>query len=140
MKNFLNKLVNSLRKFMYGRYGIDQLGFAILIFYSLLLIVLNSFPNRTVFFDYFLMILLVVFYYRIFSKNIYKRSKENTAFMRYYGPLRSFVRKKITKLKKMKDYRYFRCPNCKKELRVPKGKGKIEIICPSCQHKFERKS
>ena len=140
MKSFLNKLASSLRRFMYGRYGLDQLGYAILISYSIILIITSFVRQETRYIDYFLVILLVIFYYRIFSKKIVRRAKENAIFMRFYNPIRSLFRKKATRIKKMKEYRYFRCPQCKNELKVPKGKGKIEITCPSCHHHFDRKS
>ncbi|MDD3924193.1 MAG: hypothetical protein PHP11_03730 [Erysipelotrichaceae bacterium] len=140
MKNFFNKIAFAFQRFMYGRYGLDQLGYALLIFYSLVLIMANLFLKRPIWLDYLLMIVLILFYFRIFSKNVYRRSKENAYFMRFYNPLKNFIRKKRTRIKKMKDYRYFRCPKCKSELRVPKGRGKIEITCPSCHHRFERKS
>ena len=36
--------------------------------------------------------------------------------------------------------RYYRCPNCKQTVRVPRGRGKICIKCPKCGEKFIRKS
>ena len=39
-----------------------------------------------------------------------------------------------------KTHAFFRCPQFGKELRVPKGKGKIKIRCPNCSHEFIRKS
>ncbi len=37
-------------------------------------------------------------------------------------------------------YKYFNCPNCNQKVRVPKGKGKIEITCPKCHTSFIRKT
>ncbi len=39
-----------------------------------------------------------------------------------------------------KYYKYFNCPNCNQKVRVPKGKGKIEITCPKCRTSFIRKT
>ena len=39
-----------------------------------------------------------------------------------------------------KDYKLFTCPTCKTTLRVPKGKGRINLTCPKCQTKFAGKS
>lgn len=35
-----------------------------------------------------------------------------------------------------KTHRIFMCKACGKKVRVPKGKGKIEITCPSCGNKM----
>ena len=39
-----------------------------------------------------------------------------------------------------KTHRYYKCQICKHWLRVPKGKGKIEITCPVCKYKIKRKT
>lgn len=36
------------------------------------------------------------------------------------------------------EYKHFKCPRCKKPLKVPKGKGYIRIICPACGNKFTK--
>ncbi len=38
-----------------------------------------------------------------------------------------------------KEHRYFRCPSCGQQLRVPKGKGKITVTCRSCGAVFQEK-
>ena len=126
--------MNWLRKFMYGRYGSDPLNMALLI----LALVLNFIPY---FFARIISIALLVFiFYRMFSKNIYKRQQENAAFMRVFWPIWSkirgfFVRMK-TRWRARKYYKYYHCPKCRQELRVPKGKGKLAITCPKCHEKF----
>ena len=37
-------------------------------------------------------------------------------------------------------YRFFKCPQCKQTVRVPKGRGKICITCPKCKTEFIKKS
>ena len=36
--------------------------------------------------------------------------------------------------------RFFSCPGCGSYLRVPRGKGRIQVTCPRCGHRFDRKS
>ena len=44
-------------------------------------------------------------------------------------------------LKMYKAYfKYFKCPNCKAKLRVPKGKGRLNITCPKCRTMFHGKT
>ena len=39
-----------------------------------------------------------------------------------------------------KDYKFFTCPSCKTTLRVPRGHGKIKIVCRKCGSSFTGKS
>ncbi|MDL2220794.1 zinc-ribbon domain-containing protein [Eubacteriales bacterium OttesenSCG-928-N14] len=32
---------------------------------------------------------------------------------------------------------FLNCPNCGKQLRLPKGKGKLNVTCPHCSYKFQ---
>ena len=75
--------MNWLRKFMYGRYGVDALSMNIIIF-GLLLSIFSSF-NR-----YFSILSAIVFiyaYYRVFSRNINKRYRENQKFLKIVEPI-----------------------------------------------------
>lgn len=66
--------------------------------------------------------------YRFFSKRIYPRSNENQKFLKGWQ-----------KLKAQRQYKYFKCPNCKQEMRAPRGKGKIKVTCKNCQQQFIKK-
>ena len=85
--------------------------------------------------------LLVAAYalFRLFSRNISRRRAENAKFMQLAGPAIRWVRLRRT-IHRDKDHRYFKCPNCGQQLRVPKGKGKITVTCRSCGASFEEKS
>ena len=39
-----------------------------------------------------------------------------------------------------KLYHYYRCPKCRQKLRVPRGRGRIQISCPRCGTQFIKKS
>ena len=39
-----------------------------------------------------------------------------------------------------KDYRFFKCRSCRTRLRVPRGKGKLNIVCRKCGTSFQRKT
>ncbi len=129
----------SIRRFMYGRYGSDELNLALLItavIVSLLNTLLSLFLHNSRVFSYVfypLLHLLVVASVllcmcRALSRNIYKRRQENKRFRFFWSRLTD------------RHNRYFRCPKCKQMVRVPKKRGKINIRCPKCGEKFIRKT
>lgn len=124
---------------MYGRYGTDQLNLFLLcvaVALSLINSILTAvFRNSPVYLMginpilYLSMLGVLGFtVFRSLSRNIYARQKENRRFNQFW-----------TRLKDHKN-RYYHCPNCKQLIRVPKGKGKINIRCPKCGEKFIRKT
>ena len=78
--------------------------------------------------------------YRFFSRNVQKRYLENLHFMEKVGAVRNRSQMNKTKFDQRKDYKFFVCPNCKTNLRVPKGKGDIYITCSKCGTRFRGKS
>lgn len=129
--------MNWLRRFMMGRYGGDQLSIVLLIL-SFLLSMLAKLTNFPLF--------AIISYlplgfclYRMFSKDIEKRRMENYKFAIWMSPVYSWF-KQVQSRVKDRNHRYYKCPNCKIRLRVPKGKGAIIITCPKCKTKFEKKT
>lgn len=76
---------------------------------------------------------LVYTAFRCLSKNVRERQSENQKFLN---------EQKYWKMKyeQRKTHKIFKCKGCGKIVRVPKGKGKIEITCPVCGTKTIRKS
>lgn len=130
----LNRLRNSLYKFMYGRNGYDQLSqFLIMI---AIIVMLPCMFIRSIYRNIFLFLFWVITiyaYFRIFSKNINKRQNENQKFISKINYLK-------TKKSQRKTYRFYTCPKCKTHLRVPKGVGKITITCKKCGYEFDKKA
>jgi len=129
----------SFRRFMYGRYGSDELNIALLIAavaVSLINSILSMLLRTSLVYGrivspilYALTLGLLGFsLFRTFSRNIYARQKENRWFRQRWQRLRD------------RNNRYYRCPKCRQTVRVPKGKGKISIRCPKCGEKFIRKT
>jgi hypothetical protein len=126
-----------LARFMQGRYGNDGLNRFFMIA-AIVCLVISFFGGS---FFYLLAILLLVFtYFRMFSRNGYKRAAENQRFMMYMRKFQEFWLLRKNHLKQRKNFRFFTCPKCKQKLRIPKGKGKIEITCRKCGEKFVRKT
>lgn len=127
-------------RFMQGRYGTDSLS-KFLAAAGLILALLSSFLRRfgvgKIF--YFIGALLIICcYFRMFSRNLTKRFAENQAFLNLAQRVVRFFREQ--RGSRGKNHRIYKCPGCGQRIRVPKGKGRIEIRCPRCGKTFRRRS
>ena len=136
--SFLNNLRASFMRFMIGRNGADQLG----LFSLIAALVLNLLDNflMTGILSLLGMVLYVWTFFRMFSKNVYKRRAENMKFMVWYEKAKKIVLRYWTRLKNSREYKYFSCPSCKASIRMKRGMGEKEITCPGCKHVFRQKS
>lgn len=130
--------MNWFRNMMVGRYGTDEFN-VFLISIALLLSLLSSGTNIYGF-SVFSGILIVVYFFRAFSRDIWKRQRENSWFLKYFNPVRSWFQKMVYQTKDQIKNKYYKCPNCNQKLRVPRGKGKIEISCPKCRTEFIKRT
>ncbi len=129
------RLAEKIRRFMYGRYGSDALN-------NCFCVLLIACAAINLFFRFWVIyviqwLLLAVIILRAISKNYYKRSRENGAFLRLYTPIKN--KYKITKQRfAQRKYRTFKtCPACKATISLPRKKGKHGVICPKCRNKFK---
>ena len=132
--------MNWLRKFMYGRYGVDEFSMALLGMSLILMVVSGLFPRSLRILSLIAYIPLIFYIFRTFSKNIFKRQQEYYKYLSFKNSSLSKLRKYKGRIQGSKTHKYFKCPNCKQELRVPKGNGKITITCPKCKTSFKAKS
>ena len=86
------------------------------------------------------LLLIIIIYFRMFSRDIYRRSRENGTYLRLRYPIWSAFDGWRERYRQRRDYRFFRCPSCRAWLRVPRGKGKINIVCSKCGTAFRRRS
>ena len=123
---------------MIGRYGPDQLNMAII----LLALVISLVSNlvKLGIFSIISYVLLIIAIFRMLSRNMAKRRRENDKFLKFWWPFKQKIKNFFIRLKSSKGYRFFKCPGCKNTLRVPRGKGKIQITCPRCGERFVKKS
>ena len=127
-----------LVRFMQGRYGVDKFSNFLIILALVLLVAEFFFPF--VYLRAAALLLVVYAYFRILSKNHYKRYAENERYMKYYNKVRFFLARKKSHMEQRRTHKIFKCPSCKQSIRVPKGKGKIAITCPKCRTEFIRRS
>lgn len=124
-------------RFMQGRYGIDQLNSFLMIVYVICFIVNMFIGSIVLTFIAYGTWLFVIF--RMFSKNIYARNRENDKYLNFFSPLSRWLKLKLMS-KQDPSNKYFSCPKCKQMVRVPKGHGTVVVTCPNCQNKFEKRT
>ena len=136
--DFLHRLRASLAHFMYGRYGSDQLGRALL--YASILLLFLAYPTGIGLF----FILSIAGYgwvlFRIFSRDHEKRALENALYLQKTARLRTEVRQARVRFRTRKQFKYFRCPSCHARLRLTRGCGEKTVICRNCSHTFKMKA
>ena len=131
-----------LIRFMQGRYGVDSFSKFLLVV-ALVMVLSSSFFGEKQFGTVLYTLGLVVFvysYFRIFSRNISKRYAENQQFLVKTSKIRSFFAQQKNLMQQRKTHHIYSCPSCKQTIRIPRGKGKIEIRCPKCQTTFVKRS
>ena len=126
-----------LSRFMAGRYGGDQLNLFLIALYLVLYVVFLF--TRLLALELVGVAALVVSLYRSLSRNLERRRAENTRFLQIFRPLwhrwTGFRARAHDR-----EHRYFKCPNCGQQMRVPRGKGRITVHCRTCGAAFEEKS
>lgn len=127
-----------LMRFMAGRNGLDSLN-RFLLGVCIVVVLFNLFLRLAVF-SILGYLLLILVYFRIFSRNLAKRGAENQRYLRYQNSFLHWKHRLTERFRQRKTHRFYRCPACHTNLRVPKGKGKIFIRCPKCGEGFERKT
>lgn len=155
----LYRIRNALSAFMYGRYGLDNLGnFLTLMFFILWL--LGIFTGSLIVAALELLVLFWL-WFRMLSRNIEKRRKENQRYLSIKAGLKRFftfgkggngsksgsgkksgkdspsLREEKKKFKK--THVFIKCPGCKNNLRLPKVKGRHTVRCPVCSKSFDVK-
>ena len=130
-----------IAKFMYGRNGNDQLNILILGFSCVLLIADIFVGGRAV---KFLTIAAIAFlglaYFRMLSKNLYRRREENSKYLRLKKGAINALKLRKERWLQRREYKFFTCPSCRAVLRVPRGRGKVRVVCSRCGKAFLAKT
>ena len=140
MRNFLQNLSYKFQGFMQGRYGDDELN-RCLVWVGLVFLILSCFsPFRIL--SIFVFIIYIITIFRMFSKNMYKRSQENQKYLKLTGGIRKWFNTYKNMFKDRKEYKYYKCPTCKSFVRIkrpPKGKN-IAVRCGQCGNEFTKRT
>lgn len=77
--------------------------------------------------------------FRCFSRNVAARRRENGAFCRITGKIKSFFSLKKQAFRERKTHVFRRCPKCRNTLRLPRTPGEHTVRCPACGERFSLK-
>lgn len=135
------RLRERFARFMQGRYGVDTLS-RFLLGVAIACMLISTFARGTAqsIFYWISLIGLVYCYFRMFSRNLSKRYEENRVFLEKTAGIRNWIARQKSLMAQRKTHHIYTCPGCKQKIRVPKGRGKIEISCPKCRTKFVKRS
>lgn len=129
MREFFDRLNLRIAEFMNGRNGLDNLNKFMLVLAILLMLFFAFVP----FLSTVAWIILALVVFRSFSVNILARERENEKYLQIVDkPLKVFKRLNL-KWTNRKTTVYFKCKNCGTHLSLPKGKGKLRVVCPKCK-------
>ena len=135
---------DKFNKFMQGRYGVDDFSrFIMGVVLTLIILTMGvTMFNRNVgsILDFLGIAAIVYAYFRIFSRNIQQRYAENQKYLQVTSKFRLRFNKEKNLMKQRKTHHIYSCPGCGQKIRIPRGKGNIEIECPKCHTKFVKRS
>lgn len=134
----LQKMKDGLQKLMQGRHGADELSLALLIA-GVVLSALSGATGIGLLYPLSLA-LYILSIYRMFSKNLVRRSAENAKFIGLWSGWKRSVRQFVNRLKNIRKYKYFKCPECQSRIRLPRKVGEVTVTCGKCRHTFKQRA
>lgn len=129
--------------FLSGRYGFDKFNWFLFVLYVVLFfasVIVGSFTQNPIVNLVFLVVMtavVVYMFFRLLSRSIYKRQRENERFLNIWSRIVQFFKLPFLRFRDRKTHKYVKCPSCKKYMRIKKGKGERYINCPLCARNFK---
>ena len=136
--SFMQRFRYALSRFMQGRHGADNLGMFTLVS-GLVCSLLGSFTGLGLL-SLIGFVLYVITVFRMLSRNHDRRVLENQKYIELTSDWKTKIRQFLKRMKNRRDYRYFKCPNCKVLLRMKRGSGEKDITWVRCGHQFRQKA
>lgn len=136
--SFWQRILAGAQRLMLGRNGADEFSLALLIA-GLALSFLGSAFGLAIL-DLVGMAAYIYALFRMFSRNVNRRAAENHRFLSLYTRARDSVKQFFVRLKNMRSYKYFKCPQCHARLKLPRKVGEVTITCGKCKHSFKQKA
>lgn len=127
-----------LNDWMRGRNGADELGNTVVAL-SIIVLIINLFAHTRVL-AVGALAMAIYSCWRMSSKNVTARRKENREFLKAFAPAIRWIKNPKASINEQRSYKHLTCPTCGQQMRVPRGKGKMRVTCPNCHKKFEARS
>lgn len=131
----MGKFRMRLAQFMYGRNGVDAL-YHVLMWVAIVLMVVNFFVKNWII-SLIELLLLIYAMFRFFSRNVYKRQRENQVVLRLFQSVKRWASYRKIRRRDRKTHVFRICPSCRNRLRLPRVKGKHVVCCPCCRNRFD---
>jgi flagellar biosynthesis component FlhA len=136
--SFWEKVKQTVRSYMNGRYGGDELS-KLLLWGGFVLYIVGSF-SRLPLLTLIGLAAYIVVIYRMFSRNIEKRRAENQRYLIVMNKWKTKWNQAAARRQNRKEYKYFKCPNCHSWLRLPHKVGEVTVTCGHCKNQFKMKA
>ena len=133
----MGKFQDKVQRFFYGRNGVDKLNRFIFFLYFVAFIVYLFVKHYIVLIVS--SVLLIIYFYRMLSKKLYIRQKENEIYLKITNAIKRPFLRFFHRIRDRKTHVYKKCPNCKKMLKLRKIKGSHTVKCPVCSNHFNIK-
>lgn len=131
------KMKEKFRKFMIGRYGVDSLSKFMLGTAVVLLVFAMGFRNN--FLNTLACLLVLLCYFRMFSRNYQKRAEENQKFLELKGKAATFLKREKEYFEQRKTHHIYKCPSCKQKSGCRKGKERFVLPARSVTQNLSKK-
>lgn len=138
MNRWLDQWKRKMQQFMIGRYGADPLS-RFISFCMIALLAVNLFVRNGILY-WIAVLLLGICYYRMFSKNIGARFRENERYLNLRFRVSEGWKRRKYYIGQLKEYHIYKCPGCGQKIRIPRGRGRVSIHCPKCNTDFIKRS
>ena len=133
----MGKFNDKVQRFFYGRNGNDKLNNFIFFLYIVTFIVFLFVKHISLII--IATVLLIINFYRLFSKKLYVRQKENAIYIKITSAIKRPFKRFFHRIRDRKTHVYKKCPNCKRILKLRKVKGEHTVKCPICANHFKIK-
>lgn len=128
----------AVARFLYGRYGNDQLNrFLFGVYFVLWILSVLFFGWIGLILDCLCSATAIWLLWRMLSRDFPRRQAENERFLRWWGPVARWFSFQFTRVRDIRRFRYRRCPACGSMLRLPVKRGRRTVTCRRCRHQFK---